>query len=150
MTNQRTKSRTEYWAAANIETLPDEMVRQCARYYEHVESTGRADLWRRSNRLFYGLDADGGWSNSAAVSYGGEQGELVLLRVNHYRSLLEHTLALVTGTRPAMLARAVNADSKSQAQAKIADGLLDFYMDEKHLEEHAVNAVRYILRFGEG
>ena len=142
--------RESYWAAADIEDLPREMQDQIRRYYEHLDSTGRLELWQRANRLYYGQDAEGTWVNSAAVTYGGDQGEVALLRANHFRSLLDHVLALVTGTRPTMIARAINADAQSQAQAKLADGLLDFYMDEKGLEDHAVKALSYLLRFGEG
>lgn len=139
-----------YWASVPSDELADEMLDRIKTYWDYIDDSGRAQLWDRAHRMYYGLDADGGWQNSAAVTFGGEEGEEVLLRVNQFRSLLEHVLALVTATRPAMVARAVNADASSLAQAKIADGLLEFFMDERHLEDLAVEAMRMILRCGEG
>lgn len=139
-----------YWLASPADDLPGLMRMAWDRYLRHLMMTGRLDLWRRAHQLYYGLDADGGWTNSAAVSYGGEQGEYVQLRVNEFRSLLEHTHTLITGTRPTLIARGMNASASSQTAARLAEGVFEYYLEERHLEQAMQQASRFALRYGEG
>ena len=90
------------------------------------------------------------YENGHAISYGGETGELVNLAVNHYRNIAEHMLTMVTATRPSFQARAINTDAKSQIQTDLANGLLDYYMREKRLEQDLKTAVEYAIVMGSG
>ena len=83
----------EYWAAKPDDEFASDLKDAIIRYYRQMDATGRTDVWRRSVRTYYGLDAEGSWRNSSAITYGGEQGELVMLRVNHYRNLIQHMLS---------------------------------------------------------
>ena len=139
-----------YWGAAPAEDLAPIMMQWWNRYLQHLMSTGRLELWRRAHLLYYGLDAEGGWSRSSAVSYGGEQGEYVQLRVNEFRSLLEHTHTLITGTRPTLMARGMNASARSQTAARLAEGVFEYYLEEHKLERAMQQASRFALRYGEG
>lgn len=140
-----------YWAALPAEELAPAMKRKVDFFYEHIKRTGRLDLWRRAVRTYYGLDADsGGWANSSAVTFGGEQGELVLLRVNHFRSLCQHVHTLVTGNRPALQGRAVNNDPKSIEQTIVTEQLLEWYFKRKRIEETMGRAAEWCLPWGEG
>lgn len=139
-----------YWATAPVEELAEEVHTQMRRYVEHLRNSGRMELLRRAHNLYYGLDAEGGWTNSAAITTGGEQGELLQLRANEFRSLCEHTLSLTTGSRPSFTARSTNADFESQAQVKLAEQALDYYLDEKNLEGIAIHACEHGIVCGEG
>ena len=84
------------------------------------------------------------------ITFGGEDGELVELSVNHLRNLGQHMLNMITSTRPAMECRAVNPDSKSQIQVKLGNSLLDYYMREKKLESFFKQAAEYALALAGG
>ena len=73
-----------------------------------------------------------------------------MLRVNHYRNLIQHMLTMTTASHPSFSARAMNDDQRSLAQARIAEGLIDYYLDEYNLEHDSVRAVEFALVFGEG
>lgn len=140
----------EYWAAKPDDEFASDLKDAIIRYYRQMDATGRTEVWRRSVRTYYGLDGEGSWRNSSAITYGGEQGELVMLRVNHYRNLIQHMLTMTTSSRPSFSARAMNDDQRSLVQARIAEGLIDYYLDENDLEHDSVRAVEYALVFGEG
>ena len=84
------------------------------------------------------------------ITFGGEQGELAQLAVNHVRNLAQHMYVMTTSSRPAMEARAANADYKSSAQVTLANGLLDYYMREKRLERYINKAVEFSIVLGAG
>ena len=61
----------------------------------------------------------------------GEQGELVGLSINHFRNVIQHTLALVTANRLAFDTQAQSTDVSALNACKIGNALLDqlFYND---------------------
>jgi hypothetical protein len=61
-------------------------------------------------------------SSGHTITFGGEQGELAQLPVNHVRNLAQHMYVMTTSSRPSMEARAANSDSKSSAQVTLANG----------------------------
>jgi len=131
------------------------------------EDTSRIVL-QKANKWFHTLDVNGyldklkeAWSayhgayytdigSGHRITFSGEQGELVNLPVNHYRNICRHMLTMVTATRPAMQARATNTDYKSLVQTKLANGLLDYYMREKRLEDYLSTAIEHAIVFGSG
>ncbi len=86
-------------------------------------------MWAAYNGAYYSTV-----QNGHKISFSGEQGEIANLPVNHLRNIAQNILVMITATRPAMEARAVNTDYKSLVQTKLANGLLDYYMREKRLE----------------
>jgi len=113
-----------------------------------INDTNYLSKIERSYKAYYG-DYYGS-SKDHSISFGGENGELVNLAVNHYRNLARHIHVMVTGTRPAFQCRAVNTDRKSLIQAKLGNGLLDYYMREERLEEVLKDAVQYAIVLGSG
>lgn len=140
----------DYWAARPIEDIGSAMRQRSRAYVEYVENTGRAGVWRKCRRSYYGLDAEGVWSNAAAVTFGGEQGENSMIRVNQFRSLVDHQNVLITGSRPSFSARATNSDYKSQAQAKLAEDVLGHYLTVGGVEDALAEVSLNALRCGEG
>lgn len=107
---------------------------------DYIEKIKRS--WRAYHGMYYG--------NGHQISLGGEQGELVNIAVNHYRNLARHIHTMVTSTRPSFQCRAVNTDRKSLIQAKLGNGLLDYYMREMKLEKVLKDAVEYAIVLGSG
>lgn len=104
-----------------------------------------ANMWR----AYYGAyNSDIGFGHQ--VSFTGEQGELVSLPVNHFRNIARHMHTMITANRPIMEARAINTDYKSLSQAYLANGILDYYMREKGLEDCLKTAAEMAIVLGSG
>lgn len=140
----------DYWATRSGMEYVGAVHALADKFLHHLDETGRLSLYRRSHNAYYGLDSNSSWSDAAAVRFGGEQGENVMIRSNHYRSLNDHVLVLTTGSRPSFSARAANADYRSQAQAKLSEGILDYYLTTKRIEDLARRVASYALRYTEG
>ena len=84
------------------------------------------------------------------ITFGGDEGELVELAINNMRNLAKHMHTMMTSSRPAMETRAVNTDYKSLVQTQLANGLLDYYMRDKQLEQHFKDACEYAIVLGAG
>lgn len=101
-----------------------------------------------SNWQFYHGNFVDGISSGHQVSFTGEQGELVNLPVNHFRNIARHMYVMITSNRPVMDARAINTDYKSLTQATLANGILDYYMREKGLEDCIKRATEWAIVLG--
>ena len=143
----------QYWAAADTETLAQDIIARIDEYYSEVDSSKYFDVLRKSYRAYYGSsgkDYSGQFMQSAYVQDGGVQGEEKLVKINNYRNLIQHVLTLATNPRPAWQARSTNTDYKSQTQTILADGILEYYMREKRVERYIKQAGEYALLFGAG
>lgn len=139
-----------YWATAPIRDLP-EVVRERSRaYWQRLDQSGRLDLWRRLERVFYGYDSEGGWGNSASVTFGGDDGENVMVRVNEFRSIVRAIAALVTSERPAFVAQALSSDGASLDAAPLCEGIVTSYYETRGLEDVAQDTARVVCLLGEG
>lgn len=139
-----------YWANAPIADLPQVIRTKALAYRRRLETEGRLALQARADRTYYGLDGEGGWGNSAAVTYGGEDGEIVVHRVNHYRSIIQGLLAMSAKSRPAFECEAINDDSESLAEAAHINGIINGYYRERGLETVHVETDRKAIVLGEG
>lgn len=135
-----------YFGEDTPENVISYLNHKAERWFDGLIDTKYVDKIKRSWLSYYGIYYEDGH----AISYGGETGELVNLAVNHYRNIAEHMLTMVTSTRPAFEARSVNTDSKSQIQTNLANGLLEYYMREKRLEQDLKKAVEYAIVMGSG
>jgi len=142
-------ARPIYFAADKADVTVRFLEAKAKDWFSGISDSSYLSKIERSWKAYYG-DYYGEGSNSHGVSFGGENGELVNLAVNHYRNLARHIHVMVTGTRPAFQCRAVNTDRKSLIQAKLGNGLLDYYMREKRLEEVLKDAVEYAIVLGSG
>jgi len=100
--------------------------------------------WER-NRQYYYNDHYGDVTGKNGVQLGGGKGELTLVSINHFRNLLQHLQNLIVGVKPVFDTRATNSDAKSLSQAKLANGLLDYYRSEKGLGDKLLYAVEEAL-----
>ena len=139
-------NKNEYFGSAKAEELVDYLQNKSSMWFQTLTSTAYLDKIKRSWQAYHGIY----YEDNHAVSFGGETGELVNLAVNHYRNIAENIHTMVTATRPSFQARAVNTDLKSQIQTNLANGLLDYYLRDKRLEDDLKRAVKYAVVMGTG
>ncbi len=138
-----------YFAAKESTETAAILVGKSQDWFRSLESNGYLNLLKTMYIAYHGLAyKENGDSHS--IVFGGEQGELTMLAVNHIRNLVQHMLNMITSTRPTMQARAINTDYKSLVQTKLANGLLDYYMRDHRLEEYLKSAVESAIVFGSG
>lgn len=141
--------RDVYFAARKPEDTAKIVLGKANKWFNNLDSNGYLDklreMWAAYHGAYYG-DIDSGHQ----ITFSGEQGEFANLPINHLRNICRHTLIMITATRPALEARAVNTDYRSQAQTILANGLLDYYMREKRLESYVKRAVEYAIVLGAG
>lgn len=136
-----------YFAAAESKDAVKAIHDKADSWYDSVSRNGYLDklkdCWLAYHGAYFGEDGH-------EVLFSGEQGELVNLAVNHFRNIAQHTLGMVTATRPSFQARSVNTDYKSLVQTTLANNLLEYYMREKRLERYLKTAVEYAIVLGCG
>lgn len=140
-------NKDKYFAAREPEQTASCLLEKGRTFFDVLQSNlylkKISDMWQ----FYYGnFNSDQG--NSHEISFTGEQGELVTLPVNHFRNLARHLLSMITANRPTMEARAVNSDYKSLSQTYLANGILDYYMREKGLEDNLNDAVEMSIVLG--
>lgn len=140
------KKGSVYFAEEEATTAARILMEKASGYYEKLESndylTTVRNMWRFYHGFFNGADHE--------ITFTGEQGELVDLPVNHFRNLASHMHNIITSNRPVMEARAINTDYKSLAQTHLANGILDYYMREKGVEEAVNKATEMAIVMGTG
>lgn len=140
------EKRDVYFAADESEDLVLYLQKKSEGWFNSMLDLEYLEKIKRSWQSYYGFYYEDGHS----ITFGGETGELVNLPMNHYRNIASHMLTMVTSTRPAFQARSVNTDAKSQIQTNLANGLLEYYMREKRLEQDLKKAVEYAIVMGSG
>lgn len=143
------KRSDKYFAADEAKIVAEIMLHRVGAWQISLESTGYMEKIRSCWAAYHGAyytDFGGGHQ----VTFSGDQGELANLPVNHLRNLAKHMLVMTTSNRPTMTARSVNTDYKSLVQTQLANGLLDYYMREKKLENYLRKAVEYAIALSAG
>jgi hypothetical protein len=135
-----------YFAARSPEKTAADLLKKGTTYYNALQSNRYLDKIRDMFRFYYGAFDDA--SKSHEISFTGEQGELVRLPVNIFRNLARHIHSMITANRPILEAQAVNGDYKSLSQTFLANGILDYYMRQKGLEEVVVDAAEMATVLG--
>ena len=138
-----------YFASKEAEQTASDILHKANVWYNELYNNGYLskvrEMWMAYHGAYY-TSVNGGHR----VIFGGEQGELVHLAVNHLRNISQHILRMITSNRPAFQARATNRDYKSFIQTNLANQLLDYYTREKRLERHLQQAVEYAIVLGTG
>lgn len=139
----------EYFAGGTAEECAASLMAKSKTFYNFMGGNSYLDKITKMWKAYHGVYNDD-ISGSHDVTFTGEQGELVSLPVNHFRNIAEHIKTMITSARPTMDARPINTDYKSQTQATLATGILDYYMREKNLEDFIKKAVEYAIVMGSG
>lgn len=138
-----------YFAAKDATDVADTLLSRANTWYYEIDSNGYLEKLRTMNAAYHG-NFYSDFSGGHKITFGGEQGELTNMSVNHLRNLATNMVVMITATRPSLQARSVNSDSKSLIQAKLANGLLDYYLKEKRLEMYLHKAAEYATVLGSG
>lgn len=138
----------QYFATLEEQELVDELIDRKNKFFRHIEKTGTGKEWRKAYDLYYGNHIEG--QDGKDLSKVGDDSELTAFGINHYRNLVRHVLALTCSTKPSYDFRAVNSDTKSLQQARLANGIIDSYLVEKRLGRHQKLAAEMALVFKTG
>lgn len=120
----------KYWATLDGEELAGEVVRHFREYWNRLENDGTLAVYRAALRTYYGRDATGGYASSHFVSFGGEVGERVEIRVDHFRSLVTRLHSMATAERPHFELTATNDTSAGYASVSVGKQVLTAKMDD--------------------
>lgn len=138
-----------YFAQQDANARAAILLDRATNWYQTLESSGYKEKLKTMWCAYHGTYFDSN-DDSHSITFGGEQGELVQIAVNHLRNIAQHMLNMITGSRPMMQARSINTDYKSLVQTKLANGLLDYYMRDHRLEEYLKTAVEMSIVLGSG
>lgn len=139
----------KYFANKDAEKLATYMLSYADGWYNEAENFGYLDKLRMCWAAYHGAYYTD-FSDGHQISFGGEHGELAEIGMNHTRNIAKHMLSMVTSSRPSLQAKAINTDHKSLVQARLANGLLEYYMREKRLEDDLRKATQYAIVLGAG
>lgn len=137
-----------YWATLPPDDLAPKLFGKISAFYDYCFRYGILDRWRRCYMAYYGLAEAG--TDTTRMSQAGTNGELYILKVNHFRSLLQNLLVLITQQPPAMQPKATNTDSESMNQTMLARSVIDYYMREQNMERYLNEGAEFSLFGGEG
>lgn len=136
-----------YFAARESEQCANAALNKARTFYNDMSMNSYLTKLKKMWKFYYG-NFNQGSSNEHSVSFTGEQGELVNLPVNMFRNLARHVINIITANRPILESRAINTDYKSLTQTYLANGILDYYMREKGLENRVYDAVEMAYVMG--
>lgn len=149
MENENKNQSGLYFAQKDAKETASILMSRSTTFYRNLESNAYLDKMKKMWSAYHGAYmSDVGWGHE--VQFTGEQGELVHLPVNHFRNIAQHIFNMITANRPIMESRAINTDYKSLAQTYLSNGILDYYMREKHLEDAIKKAAEYSVVMGAG
>jgi len=128
-----------YWAAAPENKIGGKVLDQFADFKKYLLDSGIIKKLRKSYSAYYGN-----------INIKDLDQSLKAIHVNNYAALVNSLHVMVTSSRPAWSARAINSDLKSQGNAELAEGLLDYYMKEQGIENHLNKATELAMFLMEG
>jgi hypothetical protein len=140
-----------YFASKDPKETAGILLDKSTSFYNVLQNNEYLNKLERMWAMYHGADLDRtNMTTGHRITFGGEQGEIVNLKINHFRNLAQHIFNMITSNRPTMEARAVNTDYKSLAQTQLANGILDYYMRDKRLEDYLKKAVEMAIVMGSG
>lgn len=134
------QSNIEYWASVPVERIADEIKDMFDNYLDFINATGYIDKIRASYQRYYNIDQDGAYRATKSAD-----GAVTRVTVNHYKNLLKRLHILVTQSKLSFVPRARNSDNKSQIEADLAKGILEYYSEEKGMDRVFSAAVETAL-----
>jgi hypothetical protein len=132
-----------YWAIKDDTDLIKELNEKIWKYNLYILSSGIMARLRNTYNQYYAAQYHQG-----RIMRDGQNGEFRLLTQNHFKSLLGSVLSQITQQKPSWNAKAVNTDTKTQKQRYIAEGVCDYYMNQKHFDRMTKRATEIALVCG--
>jgi len=137
-----------YFAAKESDEASRILLDKSTTFFKTLETNKHLEKVDNMWRAYHGFYSTNG--NDHEISFTGEEEELVDISVNHLRNIAQHMHRIITTNRPKMEARAINTDYKSMSQTYLANGILEYYMREKGLENCLIKAVEQAIVLGAG
>ena len=135
---------TQFFASIeDPDQLANEMKNKVKAYREWLTSRGMISLWQKKLSNYYGVSASG--NSSQAVTAGGSEGELSMIKVNDLHNLIQGQLTMVTSQRPAGIAKAAKTDTKSLKSSRIGTAVAEHYLTQEDFETKFVNTCEIAL-----
>jgi hypothetical protein len=142
---------SEYWAAQAADEVVAELEGRRESWDSSTVMSGQKAKWLTSYQYYYGRHfRTSSGMTEYSIQQAGKSGELSLVKANHYRNLIRHTLALTTNQKPSFDAKAINSDIDSINQARLANSILDAYLKDKKLGRNVKDAAEQALFLGTG
>lgn len=93
-------------------------------------------VWK-SYRTYHGISSTDVLSASPDIDLvtGGDDGELISMAINHYRSLIRHKLALNTAQRTAWDPQARTSSAEAMKQVRLARSICDYYWTANRFDQ---------------
>lgn len=135
-----------YWAALPSDEVVPELHSRVKAYYTQLAQTGHLDKIRKVYQMYYGLNQ----YDPTSIQEGGAARELLRIRINKMRSILNHIQTIITQNRPALKAVAINSDVASLMGAKLGETLIDYYMATRNFEDLLKQATEMALVTSKG
>lgn len=142
------QSNTVYFAADSAENLADNCLKKAGSFYNTMQSNQYLTTIVKMWRYYHGIFNDQLNNGYHEITFSGQQGELAQLPVNHFRNIAEHIKNMILADRPTMETRSINTDAKSLSQTYLAEGILDYYMREKKLEDYIQRSTEMAIVLG--
>lgn len=139
-----------YFAAKPAKDAAGIVLAKAQSFFNLLRSNAYLEKLQNMWRAYHGSYTSDYVGFGHRVNFTGEQGELVQIPINHFRNLAQHIYVMITSNRPVMDARSINTDYKSYAQTILANGILDYYMREKKLEDCIKKACELSIVLGAG
>lgn len=139
----------EYFARKDAIACAATLMKRATAFYQVLQANAYLEKIQRMWQFYHG-EFYNSLGYDHRVSFGGETGELVTIPINHFRNIARHMLTIITSSRPVMDTRSINTDYRSMSQTYVAQGILEYYMRERKLEECLTRAVEYAVVLGTG
>jgi hypothetical protein len=107
----------------------DTLMRKCERWYQSTLHNGMARQWKQNYRLYMNAAPEGDMWRDDTFAITGDNGELLQVRMNEFRSLITHMVNLATQSAISLTANAVNSDAQSILAAQLWDDVLGYYTE---------------------
>lgn len=134
----------EYFASTtDTVELANSMLDKIREWRNWCTTRGLISLWEKKLNNYYGRSMGG--NSSQAVTKGGSEGELDMIKINDLHALIQDQLVIVTSQRPAGVAKAINSDTKSLKAARIGTAVSEYYMTEGNFEAKFVSCAEAAL-----
>jgi hypothetical protein len=130
-----------YWLAEPPDVLGPKIAERFKQYAMDLNKRQRFEKIREATSTYY--------NDGTSISFGGEQGEVVLTKVNHFRSLITSVLSMTTAQRPGFEITAADDSSESAAQVQLGQQVIEHEL-AKGVEKRDVECAKRMLLHGEG
>lgn len=138
-------NRDIYFANLPEDELAEAIMEKVDSFFTFLSRSGLLQCWKNAYKAYYNSEIVSG-----QIYATGAQNEYKNLNVNHYRSVLTNLKGMIAQQKIAFDAQATNTDVKSQEQTILANGLLNYYPEEKELNEIADQALESAIALSEG